>query len=351
MARSWPADDTTLDAARALLLAARTRVVVACHSDVDGLSSAAILKRALDEREIPVSIVIAARGEHIHAPAMLERVRAAGADVLLVADMGSRPEPIGAGMPTLVIDHHDASGGLPPDALVINGYDRPPVATTSVLSYALCKPMIGIADLCWLAALGALGDLGTLASLRGRLDCSGGGRRWSEAIALLNAARRAPEDDSATALDVLLRARSVDDLLSDQDPGVARLRGYRAGVAEELARCSRVAPARVGDAMLIRFSSAAQVHPVVAIKWARRLAPSVVVVANDGFIDGRVNFAIRCATSVDLLQWLRSLPFTPRDAGEYANGHTRATGGSLSPRDFDRFLTAVGERAAQTRAI
>ena len=348
MPRSWPVDDATLDAARELLSSARKGIVIACHSDVDGLSSAVILQRTLAERRIPTSIVIAGRGEHIHTETMRDRVREVGASAsaLVVADMGSRGAPVGAAMPTLVIDHHDAAGGVPPDALVVNGYKHPPVAPTSVLSYVICKPLLKTVDVCWLAALGAIADLGTLSSLRGRIDCTGGGRRWSEAIALLNAARRAPEDDSATALDVLMRADSVDDLLDDDVPGVAVLRGYRERVNEELARCSRVAPRKIGDAMLIRFSSAAQVHPVVAIKWARRLAPAVVIAANDGFINGRVNFAIRCGNDVDLLHWLRSLPFTPLESAEYANGHARATGGSLTPSDFERFLVAVDARAA-----
>ena len=57
--------------------------------------------------------------------------------------------------------------------------------------------------------------------------------------------------------------------------------------------------------------SAAQVHPLIATRWSRRLAPAIVVAANEGFLPGRVNFAIRSHANVNLLQWLRTLPFTP----------------------------------------
>jgi hypothetical protein len=208
-----------------------------------------------------------------------------------------------------------------------------------------------IEECCWVAALGALADLGSVAPFRELLGCSGSGRRWTEAIALLNAARRAPASDPATALSVLEHARTIDDVTDERTPGVATLRGYREIVASEIARCSRTAPKMVGDAAVLRFTSGAQVHPVVATKWMRRLAPAVVIAANEGYLPGRVNFAVRCARPIDLLQWLRTLNFTPEDSGEYANGHARATGGSVSPRDFERFVRAIAARDAERRTI
>jgi hypothetical protein len=54
-----------------------------------------------------------------------------------------------------------------------------------------------------------------------------------------------------------------------------------------------------------------------------------------------VNFALRSDSNVNLLEWLRNLPFSPSAAAEYANGHPRATGGSLSVEDFERFLDVI----------
>jgi single-stranded-DNA-specific exonuclease len=115
----------------------------------------------------------------------------------------------------------------------------------------------------------------------------------------------------------------------------------RLAVAAETDRCSRVAPKVMGDAAVIRFSSGAQVHPIVAIRWARRLHDRIVIAANDGYLPGRTNFAIRSAGDVDLIAWLRDRPFTPRDPGEFANGHRRATGGSLSHADFERLVEVL----------
>jgi hypothetical protein len=144
---------------------------------------------------------------------------------------------------------------------------------------------------------------------------------------------------------VLQRATDVRDILNARDPDVARLDAYRRAVQAEVGRVSRVPPRIYGDAAVLRFTSAAQIHPIIATRWSRRLAPAVVLAANDGYLPGRVNFAARSHSDVDLLQWLRGLPFTPSSESEYANGHPRATGGSLPIDDFERFIDVLRARA------
>lgn len=341
---SWPVDAQQLEAARAFLRRPYDLVALACHSDADGLCGGLILKRLLEAHRIPTAVVISARGEHIHATSMRRKVMDTCADALVVVDMGTRAAPISVGLPTLVVDHHDDSGGVPPDALVVNGFGRPPVATSSVLAYALAAEVPGADQWCWIGALGAIADLGTSAAFASLLPCRAGGRRWSRAVALLNAARRAPQDDARTAFDVLEWASNVADIVEGSHPGVRRLEDYRAAVAAEMQRCSRVPPRKVGAAFVIRFASAAQVHPLVAMRWTTRLAPAIVIAANDHYLPGRVNFAVRCAREINLLDWLRSLPFEAPAEGEYAHGHPRATGGSLTIEQFEAFLWALRQR-------
>jgi single-stranded-DNA-specific exonuclease len=347
---SWPADADDIEGARHFLATSAGRVVVASHNDVDGLASAAIVIRALASRGIAVEALPSRRGEHVHEEAMRTRIRSLHPDALVVLDMGSRPDPILQDVPTLVIDHHDASGGSPHGALMVNGYDREPVAPTSVLTYVVCREMPGIQRSAWLAALGAIADLGTAAPFESLVGIEARGSAWSRAASLLNAGRRAPEDDALTALHVLEAAADVHDITAGRVPGVERLEGYRRAVHAEIARCSRAAPLMLGDAALIRFSSRAQVHPMLATRWSGRLAPSVVIAANEGFLPGRVNFALRSDSDVNLLEWLRNLPFRPSASAEYANGHPRATGGSLSVEDFDTFLDVLRARAGAATA-
>jgi single-stranded-DNA-specific exonuclease len=346
MAGEWPADVEAIDAARRFVDECSGRVVVAAHNDADGLSAAVIAMRALAARGVDVQPLPSRRGEHVHHAAMHARIAALEPNALIVADMGSRPAPIIPGLPTLLVDHHDASAGTPPGAVVLNGFDREPVATASVLMYLACRHLPGMESAAWLALFGAIADLGSGADFAELLGIRARGAAWSKAVSLVNAARRAPEDDAMTALRVLERASSVQEIASGRVPGVERLQAYREAVQREVARCSRVAPKIIGDAALIQFSSAAQVHPIVATRWSRRLAPSVVIAANEGFLPGRVNFAVRCGADVNLLEWLRAQPFTPSPDAEYANGHPRATGGSLSLDDFGRFVEVL-RRATQ----
>ena len=346
MSGEWPADAEALAAAARFIDECSAPVVVASHNDADGLSSAVIVLRALKARGIAAEPMPSRRGEHVHRDSMRSRMAALAPRALIVVDMGTRPGSILPGVPTLVIDHHDATGGVPPDALIVNGYDREPVASSSVLAYLVCRHVPGLERSAWLGAFGAVADLGSAAPFASLLGIEARGTAWSKAVSLVNAARRAPEDDALTALRVLEAASGVQDIAAGRAPGADRLQAYSAAVQAEVSRCSRVAPKMLGDAALIRFSSAAQVHPIVATRWSRRLAPAVVIAANDGFLPGRVNFAMRNSSDLNLLQWLRDLPFTPAAGSEYANGHPRATGGSLSLEDFERFVEVLRERAA-----
>jgi single-stranded-DNA-specific exonuclease len=339
----WPADASVIEAARTFL--ARTRgtvTVIACDSDVDGLTSAVIVERAVDALGGVPHVVPVQRGEHVHHPDMKRRIEALGPQHLVVLDMGSRPEPILPGIPTLVVDHHHAGAGVPPGAVVVNGYDRGPVAPTSVLAFIVCRTIPGIQSSAWLAALGAVADVGSASAFRAVLGFSAGGAKWTRAAALLNAARRAKIPNPTMALDALRRAASVDDITSGRLAETILLERYRTEVHVEIERCAKVAPTISGNTALVRFASGAQVHPIVATRWSRRLRPRIVIAANDGYLPGRTNFAVRCQAALDLVAWLRGLPFTPSVDAEYAHGHARATGGSLSSSDFRAFLAALG---------
>jgi single-stranded-DNA-specific exonuclease len=103
----------------------------------------------------------------------------------------------------------------------------------------------------------------------------------------------------------------------------------------------RTAPRVAQDAALIRFASPYQVHPLVATTWARRLAPRMVIAANDDYLPGRVNFAVRGGGKTDDLR-ARLRAALPDATGDVGNGHARATGGSLPPDEFERMIRALG---------
>ncbi len=67
---------------------------------------------------------------------------------------------------------------------------------------------------------------------------------------------------------------------------------------------------------------------------AARLPKYIVIVANDAYLPGRVNFSARSATGVNVLEFLRS-----KDVD--ARGHDQATGASLSVEQWNEFLAKL----------
>lgn len=103
----------------------------------------------------------------------------------------------------------------------------------------------------------------------------------------------------------------------------------------------RVAPQVGAAAALIRLDVPAKVHSQVAVAWTRRLAGRVVVAANAGWRTGKISFAVRSAEPIDLRAWLNDVYEPPPGSGDYARGHTHATGGSLTPDAFESFAAAL----------
>lgn len=341
----WPAATSALEAGRAFLRErCRTgRVVAAFHGDVDGLAAAVIAIRALERLgNRDVLPLPTGKGESIHSPPMAARLAAARPEALLVLDTGSRAGRILPGVPTLIVDHH-VPAGVPEDAVFVSAASHPPVAPAALLTYVLAGGVVESSDLDWLAALGTVADLGfanpfaEIAAVVRRF----GRHRVREAVSLLNAAKRAPAHDVACAFAALVAARSPADIAAGHGEPIERLRRYREEVRREANRCARARPAFAGQAALLRFSSPAQVHPLVAARWARRLPRHVVIAANEGYLPGRVNFSLRTALAVDLIAFLHRLRPSGL-TGDYAYGHPQATGGSLTVAEFERLLAALG---------
>ena len=341
----WPARADAIASTRELVRrwgARGARVLVAPDKDVDGLAAGAIAIRALERIGAIPSPMLPRKGEHVHTPAMRARIGEARADGLVVLDMGSRRGPIVEGLSTIVIDHHDARES-PEGVVFVSAAGHEPVAPTALLAYLVLREVVPLDDIGWLALLGTAGDLGMQHPFGAELGAISAEHRKThvqKAVSLINAARRAERYRPELALEVLLAASGPAAIARHEVPGVDELEACRVEVQAEVARVSRVAPRIANGIALIRFSSGAQIHPLVAMRWAGRLAPRIVIAANEGYLPGRVNFALRSASDIDLLAFLRELPLDAVE-GEFANGHPRATGGSIPPREFARLLSAL----------
>lgn len=300
--------------------ALRNAAAVVPHTDADGLAAGAI---ALRERgEDASAAVLLGRGQTPWGP---------GAPLpngpVAVLDWGVRE----LDRPGVLVDHHMPESGPRDDQVVVSSYGEQPEVPTAPLMRRVLPDAPA-----WLAAVGAVGDLGQPGLALA--ECAGAPRTAVKRLAtLVNAPRRLPAGPVRTALALLVEHDSPADALLD--PRIAELEEAKLEWKAEFDRAVRTAPLVGERVAVIRFSSPCQVHPLVAQTWSRRLAPRPVVAANDGYLPGRVNFSVRGGEG-SLLRLLRSA--LPGQAGEFAHGHDRATGGSLSPADFERLLAALG---------
>lgn len=308
--------DVHLVRARQALLNA---TAVVPHTDADGLAAGAIALRA--RREPAAAAVLLERGQTPFAP------DAALPDgPLAVLDWGVRA----LDRPGVLIDHHLPEAAPREDQIMVSSYGEWPEVPTA----ALMRRVLPDAP-AWLAAVGAVGDLGPAGFA---LDACAGAPAASvrRLTGLVNAPRRCPDGPVRTALALLVEHDDPADALLD--PRVAELEAAKRAWKAEFDRVVRTPPQVGASVAVIRFSSAFGVHPLVATTWARRLAPRVVIVANDGYLEGRVSFAARGGTA-SLPALLRAA--LPGVEGELSHGHDRASGGTLDPADFERMLAAL----------
>ncbi len=280
---------------------------------------------------------------------MAAQIQALEPGLVIVADLGIRPEPVLPARPTVLIDHH-VPQGLPESATVISGYGQDPTPSSSLLAFWCSGTVAAADDLLWIAALGLIGDYGEkapfaeLAEARVRYKA----KVLREATSLINAPRRSSTGDAQPAFDLLLKASGPEDILSGDHPETALLRAARDEVKAELEAARRLPPRFAGPVALIEVHSRCQIHPLVAQSWAGRLRRQIVIAANTGFRDGHVHFAVRSATGRNLIAFLQEhRPPGTVASSAYGQGHEQASGGALPLDGWVQFLTILGFSARQ----
>ena len=344
-----PAAETDLAAQAGEALQRLLRVVppgdalsVLCHSDADGIAAGAILTRSLRRAGCDCACDVTRKGEDAWSPAVRERLQALRPAGLIVADLGSRAEPVLDGVPTLLIDHHRPTG-IPPQAELLTGYGVEPTPTSGLLAY-WCAQALGAADdLLWIAAISLLSDIGDKAPFA-ELEQARAKYKITplrDATSLLNAPRRSATGYAGPALRLLLERNGPAEITKGAGPDIDALHAAKAEVGMALAEARKAAPKFSGKVALLQIDTPCQVHPLIAQQWRTRLPDYIVMCANHGYLPGRVNFSMRTKTSANLLEFLAQ--HRPEGAGEdYGRGHDQATGGSLPKDVWREFAERLG---------
>ncbi len=354
--------------------------------DADGLSSGVILRRTLTTLGLPTNLIsthIVTKGSSIHDPSERDLMSTTyKPSYVIVLDQGSRAGPPLIDNPStesLILDHH-LSDAFPENAVVVSACHYPPVATTSLLTYLICAPLHPSPTLfeetcAYLACIGTHGDLGnTLKWLPPFPDLTPTLKQHTkkainDAVSLVNAPRRTARYDVLSAWSALLASTSPKDLLTNP-----RLLEARAEINEEVERHTHTPPKFTPDGRIavLRIHTPAQVHPVIATRWAGYLnskALEIVMVANSGYLPGVVNFSCRvarCARAraaegegkdVNIIESLKAAAGLSTDGlgerlGEsFARGHREASGGIVPVAAFEELmgLLRVGEKVEREK--
>lgn len=326
-----------------------------------------LVKLGLDSSLIEVHLV--EKGANIHAKSEREAMAAKAPAYIIVLDQGSVAAPSLIDSPSaksLIIDHH-LSDAFPENALVVSACHYPPVSTSSLLTYEICKPLsndLGT-DCAYLACIGTHGDLGNTLKWNPPFPDmtetfkSHTKKSINDAVSLINAPRRTAKYDVITAWNALLSSTELKTLLNN-----GRLQSARAEINNEVELNTHTPPKFSADGRIavLRINTAAQVHPVIATRWAGYLnskALEIVVCANSGYLPGMVNFSCRiarCARSreppVNIIESLKAAADLSTDGlrdrlGEsFARGHKEASGGVVPVEAFEELmkLLKVGEK-------
>lgn len=318
------------------------RVTVLHDSDADGITAGVVLQQALARAGFAqVQRVIPDRERNAWTEANRSRVQATHPDNLFVLDLGSRSEPVLQGVPTCFIDHHRPEG-VPPNDTLISAYTWEPIPNTSLIVWQLCQSLANISDLEWIAAIGTVSDLGD----RAPFDLLASAKRQytakylKEATSLVNAIRRSSHYNPEVAAQALLTNDSPKALVNSSAPEVEQLRLAKAEVKAEMDQARKAAPLFAGNVALVRIHSACQIHPLIAQSWRSRLPNYIVIVANEGYLPGRINFSAR-SNGTNVLEFLRAQQISEGE-GTFGHGHDQASGGSLPVDRWNELLAKLG---------
>ncbi|OBS24637.1 hypothetical protein FPOA_05177 [Fusarium poae] len=371
----WPAPKDQIEAARNFIrecVAASKPTLIIPDKDADGLTSGAILRKTLILLGLNpelISAYVMKKGLNVHDEESRRDMASYKPSFIFVLDQGSRESPPLIDEPhrALVIDHHYAEEkDHPKDATFVTACNSPPVATSALLTYLICRDLHpDVEEACgWLCAMGVHGDLGNNIKWEPPFpDFKAMFKKYTKkginsAVSLINAPRRTAEYDVPGAWEALAAASAPIDIMENET-----LRAARQEVNEEVRNRARIPPEFSSDGRIavFRISSQAQIHPVIATRWAGHLTSpklEVILVANQGYLPGMVNFSCRvpkCSKGrdppVNIIEILRKEASRAKDPtlrkrlGEsFACGHKEASGGIVPKAEFEEFMEVLQVR-------
>ncbi|KAF5624330.1 dhh family [Fusarium sp. NRRL 52700] len=369
----WPAPQDQIEKAKDFIhecAAAGKRTLIVPDKDADGLAAGAIIRKTLILLGLDpklISCYTMNKNSLLHYMDSRTNMEARKPSYIIVLDQGSsKSKPmIDSPHRALVIDHHLAEDDDHPEgAILVTANKCPPIATSSLLTYLICRDLHGgVEEACgWLCVMGTHGDLGNAIKWHPpfpNMQATFGThtkKTINNSVTVINAPRRTAVYDVPRAWKTLIAASSPLELVKNRF-----LKEARAEVKLEMKRAGRMVPKFSADGKIavIRINSKAQIHAVVAARHARQLSSrelQVVMVANEGYARGFVSYSCRVATCargrdppvnipeilIRAAEGAEDNTLRERLGPRFAGGHKNASGGMIPHAEFEEFLEVIG---------
>ncbi|KAK2124937.1 hypothetical protein NOF04DRAFT_1417487 [Fusarium oxysporum II5] len=355
----WPAPKSQIEKAKDFIrecAAASKRTLIVPDKDADGLAAGAIIRKTLILLGLDPKLISGYtmnKNSSLNYRDSRTNMEAYKPSYIIVLDQGSwKSEPvIDSPHRALVIDHHIAENDDHPEgAILVTANKCPPIATSSLLTYLICRDLQeGVEEACGWLCRSPFPNMEATFKTHTR-------RSINSSAMFINAPRRTAAYDVPRAWKTLIEASSPRDLVKNRF-----LKEARAQVIFEMKRAGRVVPKFSADKKIavIRINSKAQIHAVIATRQARELFSrelQVVMVANEGYARGVVNYSCRvptCARGRDPPVNIPEILVQAADRADdktlrerlgprFAVGHKNASGGMIPQAEFEEFLEVIG---------
>lgn len=315
-------------------------VMIIHHSDADGCTSAAILKKALEEKGVEKVDAVSPVTQPYITKEIKELVEKENPSVLILADMGNgdleylREES--RKRKAAVFDHHKIFTDIG-DILVVNPCKANIPDTMNPSASYVAWRVWGTEGTDWLAVVGAIGDKGEkkIKELVEETKALYGVSMESlrKCTQILDAAEAYEPGGANVVVPALMRCRGPKDLLEGDAPEIKELRGKKEKIEAEIQRIADEHTGKVNERLIVYgIETKYGIKGDVANVLQERYPYKIVLVYVEK--KGQIRLSMRTNTDEDIATAIKKA-LGPHGRG---GGHPKASGAEMPKEEFEGFL-------------
>jgi GTP-dependent dephospho-CoA kinase len=321
-------------------LGKKETVMIIHHSDADGCTSAAILKKALLGKGVEQVEAISPVTQPYITKEIREMIEKKNPSVLIMADMGNgdleylREESNRRRI--AVFDHHKIFADIG-ELLIVNPCKANIPDTMNPSASYVTWRACGDAGTGWLAVVGAIGDKGEkkigalLDETKARYGISM--EELKKCAQILDAAEAFEPGGANIVVSALMRCSGPKDLLEGNAPEIKELRGKKDKIEEEIQRISDAYVGKANERLIVYgIETKYGIKGDVANVLQERYPHKIVLVYIE--TKGQIRVSMRTNADADIATAIKKA-LGPHGRG---GGHPKASGAEMPKEGFNGFL-------------